>query len=179
MQMKLFNLINKLTIIFCLATGASALAESVTPFSRSQETASSALDKISNINVVNAREVFRDSGPMVGLSPAKTPSPLENLQRGPGIQLAMTIPTDFAQFAVNAKMVKAKTTKEINDKAQPAIEQPGSRGQLKPTNQNVPVPVSAHKPAPLSSFSLPPAMWLLGSGLLGLVGISRRKKITG
>jgi hypothetical protein len=30
----------------------------------------------------------------------------------------------------------------------------------------------------VSSVSVPPAVWLFGSGLLGLVGIARRKKTT-
>jgi hypothetical protein len=170
--MKLFNIINKLTFVLCLAAGANVFAESVTPFSRTQETP--ALNNVNRINAVNAREVFRDSAPMAGVISAKAPSSLETMQRGPGIQLAISIP-NLEQFALNAKMAKAKPLKDNGAKARPVMLD--AQTEQKPAGQNALPRAPVQKSAPISSLTLPPAMWLLGSGLLGLVGISRRKRI--
>jgi hypothetical protein len=159
------NLINKLTILLCFV-GAGAYAESVTPFN----TGVKQIKDVRNINADNVQAFFKNSAPVKPLKLETTPSPIAKLHNGPAIFLTLGVPASLAE---TVRSNNPSPTKSDNQKMNfsgedaPINAKPAALAAIKnPLLQN----------ATNMSNAMPPAVWLLGVGLLGMAGISRRKK---
>ena len=164
------NIINKLGFLLGLA-GAIAYAESVTPY-RNPSAATPPVKDIRTINGDNMQEFLKNSAPIKPLKIDPTPSPVAKLHNGPGIFLTLGVPASLADAVrspAEAQLPGKDEVKKINFSGdeQPANPKPAALAAIKnPLLQN----------AATMTNAMPPALWLLGFGLLGMAGISRRKK---
>jgi hypothetical protein len=160
------NLINKLMVLLCLV-GVVAYAETVTPFNNTASSAKQIKD-VGDINADNIQAFFKNSAPVKPLKLEPIPSPIAKLHSGPAIYLMLGVPASLAE-SVRADMSGKQGNPKIN-----------FSGEDAPINAK-PVAVAAIKNPLLQNATsmtnaMPPAVWLLGVGLLGMAGISRRKK---
>jgi hypothetical protein len=164
------NIINKLGLMLCLV-GVVAYAESVTPYSNPSAAPLSIKD-IRTINGDNVQEFLKNSAPIKPLKIEPAPSPIAKLHSGPGIFLTLGVPASLADAVrapAQAQQPGKDEEKKINFSGddQPTHPKPAAQAAIKnPMLQN----------AASMTNAMPPAVWLLGFGLLGMAGISRRKK---
>jgi hypothetical protein len=167
------NIINKLGFLLCFV-GVLANAESVTPFNHSAA-ASKSIKDVRDINGDNIQAFLKNSAPVKALKIEPTPSPIAKLHNGPSIFLTLGVPASLADAVV-------RMTSPAQQSAQPEVNKVNFSGDEAP-NSVKPVAMAAIKNPLLQNAAsmtnaMPPAIWLLGFGLLGMAGISRRKKIS-
>ncbi|MGB8337243.1 MAG: hypothetical protein WCD07_02970 [Burkholderiales bacterium] len=152
--------------------GTAAHAESVTPYSNPSKAPKATKDLL-EINGDNLQTFLKNSAPVRPLKIEPTPSPVAKLHNGPAIFLTIGVPASLAEAVrtVNTQTQQPATveTKKMN-----------FSGDNEPINAK-PVSIAAFKNPLLQnaasmSDAMPPAVWLLGFGLLGMAGISRRRK---
>ncbi len=166
------NNINKLGFLLYFV-GVMACAESVTPFNNSTA-ASKSIKAVRDINGDNIQAFLKNSAPVKALKMEPTPSPIAKLHNGPAIFLTLGVPASLADA------VRMNTF--VQQSAKPDVNKINFSGDEAP-NSVKPVAMAAIKNPLLQNATsmtnaMPPAVWLLGFGLLGMAGISRRKKIS-
>jgi hypothetical protein len=148
--------------------GTVAYAESVTPYS-STTAAPNPIKDIRDINRDNVQEFLKNSAPVKPLKIEQPLSPIAKLHNGPGIFLTLGVPASLADAVRDTVQPQQPEAKKINFSGddQPPNIKPAALAAIKnPLLQN----------AASMTNAMPPAVWLLGFGLLGMAGISRRKK---
>ncbi|MGB8856605.1 MAG: hypothetical protein WCC58_08040 [Burkholderiales bacterium] len=164
------NIINKLVLVLGLV-GVVAYAETVSPYSK-PTSAIGAMRDLRDINGDNLQEFLKNSAPVKPLKVEPAPSPVAMLHNGPAIFLTLGVPAALADVARSnhpAAQTSNAASKKINFSDDAATVNPKhvSIAAIKnPLLQN----------AANMTNAMPPAVWLLGFGLLGMAGISRRKK---
>ncbi len=167
------NIFNKLTLILCLA-GATAYAESVSPFNPATA-APKAMKDIRAINGDNVQTFLKSSAPVMPMKVAPATSAVAKLHSGPAIFLKIGVPANLAdvvRVSDNNPLPSKAETKKLNFSEQDLDA---------PTGLKAPAVASIKNPllqnAGDMTKAMPPAVWMLGVGLLGMAGISRRKTL--
>ncbi len=166
----------KIFLLSLCFAAASVHAASVSPFVADSSAKPLPITDITTITPQNARALLRESAPVVTFSPLVTPSPLANLENGPALSLKLAAPAELENLGKkNSQREDVATPKptKLNSAPQEVL---GTRL----VNAFVATPLIASvqdKSSRTGDDPLPPAVWLLGIGLLGLVGISRRDRV--
>jgi hypothetical protein len=163
------NIINKLLFLLCLA-GVMAHADSVTPYSPPSAILKPIKD-IRDINGNNVQTFLKNSAPVMPLKVAPAPS-IATLYNGPAIFLTLGVPAELAHMV--------RRSEQTQPSAQAEDRKINFSDEDAPTNVKQVTVAAINNPllqnAASMSNAMPPAVWLLGFGLLGMAGISRRKK---
>jgi hypothetical protein len=164
------NVINSLLLLLCL-TGGMAHADSVTPYSPPSAIPKPIKD-IRDINGSNVQTFLKHSAPVMPLKVEPAPSPIATLHNGPAIFLTLGVPAELAHMVRRSEQTQPSAQAEdrkikFSDEDAPTKVKPVTVAAINnPLLQN----------AASMSNAMPPAVWLLGFGLLGMAGISRRRK---
>lgn len=156
-------------LFLLLFAGVYAQAESVSPYSPSSNAKSIA--DIRTINGDNVQDFLKKSARIVPLKMEPMPSPIAKLHNGPGIFLTLGVPAELASAMrkVEPSLPADMGNKKINFSGEDAPS-------MTKTNTVAAIKNPLLQDATSMGNAMPPAVWLLGFGLLGMAGISRRKK---
>jgi hypothetical protein len=167
------NIFSKLAFILCLV-GVAAYAESVSPFNQAAASRKPFKD-IRDINGENVQTFLKSSAPVMPLKVEPAISAVAKLHSGPAIFLKMGIPANLSD------VVRVTDNSPLSSKAEPT--KINFNDDLRDAPNPLKAPVVAEIKNPLlqnatnMTNALPPAAWMLGVGLLGMAGISRRKPL--
>ncbi len=157
----------------CVA-GTAVYAESVSPFT-SAAASRKPIKDIRDISGDNVQAFLKASAPVASLKLEPAPSAVAKLHTGPALFLKIGVPanlaevvrvSDSSQLPANAGLRKVNFNDDARD--MPAVLKAPTVAAIKnPLLQN----------AADMTKAMPPAVWMLGVGLLGMAGISRRKPL--